>query len=119
MLLLAFLSFDARANDMPVSAHRQCAALRLALHQHIGVRSTALFAFRADMNSDGWLDPYAADVAFRALKVIVMQFDHAYERVGMGRDANAKSCYALALRYGQEADSYVDVLLSTFDNGPQ
>ena len=119
MLLLAFLPFDAAANDVPVSVHRQCVALRSALHQHISVRSSALFAVRADMNSDGWLDPYAADVGFRELKLMVMHFDHAYERVGMGHDANVEACYALVLRYGQQADAYVDALLSSFANEPQ
>lgn len=119
MLLLAFLPFDAHADDTAVSAHRQCAALRLALHQHIGVRSNDLFAVRADMNSDGWLHPYAADVASRALKVMTMHFDYAYERVGLGREANAEACYGLALRYGQQAGTYVDTLLFTIANGPQ
>lgn len=78
MLLLAFLPFDIRADDMVASVHRQCAALRLALHQHIGVRSSDLFAVRSDMNSDGWLDSYAGDVPFRALQVTAMNFDYAY-----------------------------------------
>lgn len=119
MLLLAFLPFDAHADGIAVSAYRQCAALRLALHQHVGARSHDLFAVRADMNSDGWLDPYTADVAFRALTVMVMNFDYAYERVGLGAEADAKNFHALALRYGQQADTYIDTLVSTVANEPQ